>query len=353
LILGGAEVTLWDITNIYAYFARTLNNFRNNNGKYDDTDKQKADYILTENDKKPKLQNNGTISAAAIWQTLNSLSNLNRPEEEMSWKSFSSSVKIAWKSGTSFGNRDACAIGVTPNFAVGVWVGNASGEGRHLLTGVNYAAPILFELFNILPKSQQWFEQPYDEMTLTAVCSKSGYLASSICEGIDSIWLVNSALTSAECPYHKLVHLNKDETYRVNSDCVSVSDIVNKSWFVLPPVQEWYYKLKHHDYRQLPPFMPDCDGEESSPIDLIYPVPNSEIVITKQLDGSVGNIVFEAVHRNAEANIFWHIDNEYIGVTRIYHQIAVNPSAGEHLLTLVDDAGNTKRLIFFVKDVEK
>ncbi|MDR2653205.1 MAG: penicillin-binding protein 1C [Prevotellaceae bacterium] len=353
LILGGGEVSLWDITNVYAYFARTLNNFIENNGKYNSADKQKAEFIVNNKKEKNVLQNTEIISAAAIWQTLNSLSDLNRPEEEASWKSFSSSQKIAWKTGTSFGNRDAWAIGVTPDFAVGVWVGNASGEGRHLLTGVNYAAPILFELFDILPKSKHWFEQPYDEMIKMAVCSKSGYLASNICENVDSVWLVNSAQISPICPYHKLVHLNKDETYRVNSDCMALSEIVNKSWFVLPPVQEWYYKIKHHDYRQLPPFMPGCEGEEYSPLDLIYPAPNSEIVITKQIDGSLGSIVFQAVHTNPDATVFWHIDNEYEGTTTIYHQIAVKPSAGEHWLILVDDAGNTKRIKFFVKDIEK
>ncbi|MDR1552337.1 MAG: penicillin-binding protein 1C [Prevotellaceae bacterium] len=352
LILGGAEVSLWDITNIYAYFARTLNNFRKNNGKYNSADKQKAEFTVNNKQEKNMLQNTEIISAAAIWQTLNSLSDLNRPEEESSWKSFSSSQKIAWKTGTSFGNRDAWAIGVTPDFAVGVWVGNASGEGRHLLTGVNYAAPILFELFDILPKSKQWFEQPYDEMTKMAVCSKSGHLASNICENVDSVWLVNAAQISPICPYHKLVHLNKDETYRVNSNCIALSEIVSKSWFVLPPVQEWYYKIKHHDYRQLPPFMSGCENEEFSPVDLIYPAPDSEIVITKQIDGSVGNIVFQAVHTNPDASIFWHIDNEYKGTTKIYHQLAVKPSAGEHWLILVDDAGNTKRIKFFVKDIE-
>ncbi|MDR2126231.1 MAG: penicillin-binding protein 1C [Prevotellaceae bacterium] len=352
LILGGAEVNLWDITNIYAYFARTLNNFRLYNGKYNSADTQKATFIANSKKEKNILHDADIISAAAIWQTLNSLSDLNRPEEESSWKSFLSSQKIAWKTGTSFGNRDAWAIGVTPDFAIGVWVGNASGEGRHLLTGVNYAAPVLFELFDILPKSQRWFEQPYDEMTKMKVCSKSGHLASEICENTDSVWLVNAAQMSPVCPYHKLVHLNKDETYRVNSDCVALSEIVTKSWFVLPPVQEWYYRIKHPDYRLLPPFMPNCADEESSPVDVIYPVPGSEIVITKQIDGSMGGIICQAVHRNPDATIFWHIDDEYAGTTKIYHQLAVRPSAGEHQLILVDDAGNTKRVTFFVKNAE-
>jgi penicillin-binding protein 1C len=350
LILGGAEVTLWDITNIYAGFARTLNNFRYNNGKYNASDRHKATYILKQQKGKTELQNNGTISAAAIWQTLNSLSELNRPEEEVAWKSFSSSVKIAWKTGTSFGNRDAWAIGVTPDFAIGVWVGNASGEGRHLLTGVHYAAPVLFELFSMLPKTKHWFEQPYDEMIKVAVCSKSGYLASNICDEIDSTWIVNTAQMQPVCPYHKLVHLNRDETYRVNSDCCSVSEIISKPWFVLPPVQEWYYRLKHHDYRMLPPFMTGCSEEDSSPVDVIFPIHDSEIVITKQIDGSVGNVVLQAVHRNPNASIFWHIDNEYAGTTKIYHQLAVQPSAGEHSLILVDSDGNSKKINFFVKD---
>ena len=81
---------------------------------------------------------------------------VNRPEGDEAWKFYDSSLKIAWKTGTSFGNRDAWAIGTNSRYVVGVWVGNAKGEGRPTLTGVTSAAPILFDVFNLLPR-QRWF----------------------------------------------------------------------------------------------------------------------------------------------------------------------------------------------------
>lgn len=93
------------------------------------------------------------------------ISRVTRPEEEGEWQYFASSKKIGWKTGTSYGNRDAWAVGATPDYAVGVWVGNCSGEGRPLMTGVGYAAPVLFEVFGLLPGSE-WFAEPYDDLNL-------------------------------------------------------------------------------------------------------------------------------------------------------------------------------------------
>ncbi len=76
---------------------------------------------------------------------------MERPGDEFAWRAFSSSRKIAWKTGTSYGFRDAWAVGVTPRHVVGVWVGNADGEGRPGLTGYSAAAPVLFDLFDLLP----------------------------------------------------------------------------------------------------------------------------------------------------------------------------------------------------------
>ena len=86
---------------------------------------------------------------ASIWQCFETLTELERPNQEGSWEQFSSSKTIAWKTGTSFGYRDAWAIGLNPDYLVGVWVGNADGEGRPGLTGVNVAAPLMFDAFGL------------------------------------------------------------------------------------------------------------------------------------------------------------------------------------------------------------
>ena len=183
LILGGAEAKLWDITNAYVGMARTLNHFRENDGEYQIDDFRPLNYNLEIKNSKASeklLKEAPVLSAAAIWQTFNAMQDLERPDAEGNWQQFQSSNRIAWKTGTSYGFRDAWAVGVTPKYAVGVWVGNADGEGRPGLIGVIAAAPVLFDIFNELD-SPDWFEQPIDEMVKVPICKKKwlqslGYL---------------------------------------------------------------------------------------------------------------------------------------------------------------------------------
>ena len=357
LILGGAEGTLWDVTGIYAGLSRSLQHYTNHSGMYDPAGRHPLNFYARQSTRhQPKTpvsrpETTAPIEAAAIWQTFQSLSELNRPEEEATWKSFSSSRRIAWKTGTSFGHRDAWAVGVTPAYVVGVWAGNASGEGRPTLTGVNYAAPVLFDVVAQMPHGS-WFNIPYDNMIQLAVCRKSGHRASMICDETDTVWVAKNGIETEPCPYHAMIHLSKDLKYRVNSDCASVGDMVHVPWFVLPPTQEWYYKTKNMDYKPLPPIHPDCMSSEGQrQMELIYPQQNLTVVLPRQLDGSSGQVVFRAAHRRKEAIIFWHIDQQFIGSTESPHQIPMTPAAGTHRLILVDDAGNSITETFTVEDI--
>ena len=356
LILGGAEGSLWDITGIYAELSRRLQHYTERWGMYDPADHHPLNFYglqsVRHHPKTPdsRLEATAPIEAAAIWQTFQSLSELNRPEEEATWKSFSSSRKIAWKTGTSFGHRDAWAIGVTPAYVVGVWVGNASGEGRPTLTGVSYAAPVLFDVVAQMPHGS-WFAIPFDDMTRIDVCRKSGHRATTICEEVDTIWVAKKGIETVPCPYHTMIHLSKDLKYRVNSDCASINEMVHLPWFVLPPAQEWYYKTKNMDYKPLPPIHPDCISSEGhSQMELIYPQQRLTVVLPRQLDGSTGQAVFRAAHRRKGAVIFWHVDDQFIGSTEAPHQIPLSPAKGTHRLILVDDAGNTITETFTVDE---
>ena len=75
-----------------------------------------------------------SFQSGAVWQTFDAIKEVNRPEE-IDWRTIPSMQTIAWKTGTSYGFRDAWAVGVTPKYAVGVWVGNATGEGKPGLVG--------------------------------------------------------------------------------------------------------------------------------------------------------------------------------------------------------------------------
>jgi penicillin-binding protein 1C len=353
LILGGAENTLWDIVGMYAYMGRMVNRYVQLSSMYDMSDLHAPVVFQSAvpKKKKPQVEQDGILNAAAVWQTLEILQNVNRHEEEAAWQSFSSSRRVAWKTGTSYGHRDAWAVGLTPKYAVGVWVGNANGEGRPLLTGVGYAAPILFELFGLLPHHNEWFPQPYDDMVQEATCRLSGHRANSHCPEVDSVWISAAGISSQVCPYHVPITLDRQGRYRVNSSCYAVADMLSATWFVLPPAQEFYYRQRHHDYQMLPPLLRGCATDESQqPIDVIYPVENTTMMLTRQLDGGEGKSVFRAAHRDENAVIFWHINQEYVGSTQGQHTLALKPPVGEHTLYLVDNLGHSRTVRFSVKE---
>jgi penicillin-binding protein 1C len=339
VILGGAEGKLWDITGMYASMARTLNHYTAYNGKYDKNDFHPP-YYTVQQKKDPELENGSFIDAASIYFTFEAMVEVARPDEDAGWKQYTSASKVAWKTGTSFGYRDGWAIGITPNYVVGVWVGNADGEGRPGLVGIETAAPILFDIFSVL-KPGKWFTPPFDEMEKVEICKQSGCRASDICEPIDTVWIQKSGLRTESCKYHRLIHLDANETYRVNSNCEDVTKMKHVSWFVLPPAMEWYYKSKNATYKELPPVRADCETEGLGGMEIIYPKQFSKIYVPVEIDGTMGKTIFQVAHRNANRIIYWHIDGVFVGTTQNIHQMGLTPDEGIHTLTLVDEEGES------------
>lgn len=282
LILGGGECRLDEVTAAYAAMAR----------KY-----------MT------------SCSDLPLFYTFDALKDVNRPDE-IDWHIIRSVKKIAWKTGTSYGYRDAWAAGVTPHYAVGVWAGNASGAGAPGLLGARTAGPVMFEIFNLLPSgSPDWFPEPSPTSGISMeVCRKSGFLAGPYCEEIDTLTLPAASSNSRTCPYHVMEN--------------------GRNMFRLPPAMEWYYRQKHPEYDSRA-------GSTSSgaAMEFIYPENGSRITLPRQLDGSPGEVALNLAHHDREATVYWHIDREYIGETRFIHQMRIRPEEGRHVITVVDNAG--------------
>ncbi len=325
LILGGAEARLGDITTAYSNMARML------------TGLESTEYHLMLNDD-PKIIHS-TFNPGAVWQVFEAIKEVNRPEE-IDWRSISTMQKIAWKTGTSYGFRDAWAVGVTPKYAVGVWVGNASGEGKPNLTGARTAGPVMFDIFEMLPSSE-WFQPPSGIFIEAEICKQSGHIKNRFCEDTDTTLILPEGMRTEACPYHITVSLTSDERFRVYENCISQETIVQKSWFLLPPVWAWYYKKYNPGYKSLPPFKTGCGEDSYNPMQFIYPQGNTKIYLPRQLNGSEGKINIELAHTNPSATIFWHIDNEYTGSTTDFHQLSVHLAVGKHSVTVVDQEGNT------------
>lgn len=342
LILGGAEATLWDVTNTYAHMGRSLLQLPQTECSLllsDTEDSENSEAVTS-------AKTTDIFQPGAVWQTFNALTEVNRPEE-IDWKSIPSMHPIAWKTGTSHGFRDAWAVGVTPHYAIGVWVGNATGEGKPGLVGARTAGPVLFDIFSLLPPTQ-WFKRPGNVFVKTEVCRKSGHLKGRFCEETDTLLILPAGLKTEACPYHHLVTLSADETHRIYENCANLEPTIQKSWFTLPPVWEWYYKQHHPEYSPLPPFKPGCGEDALQPMQFIYPPMNARIVLPKQMDGSPGYMTAELAHGNPVTTIFWHLDNTYLTQTQDFHKISLQPTPGKHSLTAVDSAGNTVTTTFYI-----
>ena len=298
LILGGAEATLWDVTNAYAQMGRSLSSSpsptvsqgkeaqilletENTEQINNDTKQTSRNHKSNHNKQEKREQSNSsplsveedseeTTSAktGAAWLTLSALTEVNRPEE-IDWKSIPSMQTIAWKTGTSYGFRDAWAVGVTPRYTVGVWVGNATGEGKPGLVGAQTAGPVLFDIFSYLPSSP-WFERPTGIFVDAEICRQSGHLKGRFCEETDTVLILPAGLRTEACPYHHLVTLSADESHRIYENCANTEPTIQKSWFALPPVWEWYYKQHHPEYKPLPPFKAGCGEDSFQSLSLIH-----------------------------------------------------------------------------------
>ena len=306
LILGGGEGTLADVTRAYAGMVRRYEGLP--------TDSPFTDRI-------------------ALWYTFEALKEVNRPDE-IDWKLIRSVRKAAWKTGTSYGYRDAWAVGVTPDYAIGVWCGNADGHGVPGMTGARTAGPVLFDLLNLLPPSSDWFEDPLSfraepegrsreiSGVWLDVCTASGMLRSQDCPDYTRQLLPERAADSEVCPYHR------DGSFR------------------LPPAMEWYYKTYHPEYEVRP-------SRDEAPLEFLYPESGSVLTLPRQLDGSLPGAVFQAVHRDPAAVLYWHLDNEYLGETHLIHQMQLSPAPGKHTVTVVDGDGKTVSVGFTVASTSR
>lgn len=362
LILGGAEATLWDLAGAYTSMGQILDRFSGYNGRYE----QQAfrPLVYQKGQERPPLRDEDRdkmveqvpLSAGSIWCTFQAMQEITRPGEEASWRLFGSARRVAWKTGTSFGFRDAWAIGVTPEFLVAVWVGNADGEGRPGLIGVEAAAPVMFDMMNALPRRREWFRQPLDDLLQARVCRQSGHRAGPVCPQADTAWIPLAGIQTDLCPYHQVVWRSSDLQFRVHSDCESPGSMVPDSMFVLPAIQESFYRNTHPDYRPVPPWRSGCEPQltkSSQPLSLMYPHQGSKIYLPVNLDGSSSSMVAEATHSLRGTAIFWHLDGTYLGQTEALHQQLIQVDEGAHVLTLVDEVGNTVVCDFEVLAAER
>jgi penicillin-binding protein 1C len=323
VILGGAEVTLVDITRLYAEMSAC----------YQSSDSLKyRDFPI--NDK------------VSLYQTFEAMRKVNRPDQ-LDWRRVSSVQNVAWKTGTSYGSRDAWAVGVTPRYAVGVWVGNVGGSATPGLTGARAAGPVLFDLIDLLPRSE-WFSEPGEQDgTVLATCRHSGHRAGRYCKDIVHERVPDKGAESSVCPFCQPVHLSSDGRHQVTD---RNEKTVTKYMFSLPPEMEYYYKNNHPEYHSLPHAKEPQAGKavDDSVIRFLYPSEGSVIRVPVGLDGHIGKITCSLAHTDPSIEVFWHCDQHYLGSTEDIHSQTIELQRGVHTILAIDALGRTAKVTFSV-----
>lgn len=338
LILGGAEGRLDEITGIYARLMASA------------AGRRVQPLVTLHDTQRASTDEPFMLSPGAAWLTQQALRDVARPGTARQWRQFSSSQPIAWKTGTSYGLRDAWAVGSNGRYTVGVWAGNGNGEPAPSLGGAATAAPLMLDVFSLLGPAS-WPEAPLSELKTVQVCEDDGYLAGGQCRTRDQ-WAPRQSHFQTVTPHHIRIHLDGNGQ-RVHSGCEPVATMQHRDWFVLPPAQAWFYRRHHPDYRPLPAWRKDCVAgalalQSDPPMALVYPHAGSAIYIPTELNGSLGRAVFRAVHQNPAAELFWHLDDTFLGKSHHFHEKAITADPGWHTLTLVDSQGFRLRQRFKV-----
>ncbi len=354
LILGSGEATLYELCGIYASMGRSLWHFDSLGSHYLASDLHPP-VVLAGQLYAPSAHPTDIapmVGAAAIWHTFEAMKRVTRPDEWGNWQVFESSRPIAWKTGTSVGFRDAWAIGIDPQWTVGVWMGNADGEGRAGLLGVKAAAPLMFSLFELLPPVPQWFAPPYDDMEYAATCRKSGMLANPWCP-TDTTLVPRACLQGPICPWHHLIWRDPHNGQRVTRSCAP--EAIADTAFILPAWVVPWYARHHPEYEPPPPFRTDCqlDLPTDAVISIIYPPEGMRIDLPVDVDGTPQALVCRASSVRPDDVLYWMLDAQYVGRTTEWHELALRPKPGPHLLTVTNASGAQASVHFTVVDSEQ
>jgi penicillin-binding protein 1C len=335
LVLGGAESTLWDLVTLY----RGLGNY----GIF-----SKLSYLEEVNaNGKQEVK---LLSDGSCYLILNILRKLKRPGAEYYWQMYQNSKPVAWKTGTSYGQRDGLAIGVTTNWTIGVWTGNFSGEGNRLLSGASCSAPILFDIVNSLPSTSAWFEKPSSTMKTITICKDTGYLATENCEKTLKVEVPSSMKPLLLCMYHKKITVTKDEKFQVCSLCWNLNNYKTKKVLCYPPSVNKVLRQRGRQWFTLPPHKKDCPGiHKENNIEITYPLQNAKIYIPTDIQGERQKITCRVAHSNALSTVYWYLDNQYLGNTNGKHSMSLAVAKGNHTLFVVDNNGNDAKVNFIIR----
>ncbi len=272
------------------------------------------------------------------------LSEYHRPDMPYSWEFTPRLAKVALKTGTSFGLRDALCVGYNPDYTVGVWMGNADSEGSPYLVGAEAAAPVMIEIFDFLTRdSDHWFKRPAG-VGIRKVCAVSGEKPSEYCALVKDDYYIPGISKEAECAVHKKIIIRKKDNVEVCPFCMGTDKSLYREKIVevWPPEIASFLRSTGRHIDPIPPHNPDCIHYRLKDAPQILSVRDGAVFI---LDMSVSledqKIPLRALAAQDAGNIFWFAGKQLLTNSKPDETVFYRPLPGQVKLSAVDSRGRS------------
>jgi penicillin-binding protein 1C len=331
LVLGACEVNLLELTNLYASLAC--------GGDY-------RQYRLTES--KDTVLKKRLLSESSAFIITEILSDIRRPELPDCWESTKNLPKIAWKTGTSYGNRDAWCIGYNPDYTVGVWVGNFTGEDSRGLVGVDAAAPLVFNIFNAIAGGSGWFKKP-EAVDTREVCALSGMLPSKDCPITIEEYYIPGTSPIQTCNMHRKFPIDIETGLRLTNASKDERPHTEKIFEIWPSeIASWRIR-EGYPVDAVPPLYDESNLSSSGlkPV-ILSPSSGARFIVRQGVPTEHQRILLEASTSNMTDQIFWFVDSELFATCSPDERQFYNPSVGRHKIMCMDAEGNASTVTIFI-----
>lgn len=330
LILGGCGTRLEELTGLFCAFA--------NEGTFSPLRFLRADTMH---------HSTQLVSPASAYMISEILSSISRPDLPNNFESSMHIPKIAWKTGTSYGRRDAWSIGYNKKYTIGVWIGNFSGTGVPELSGADMATPLLFELFNSIAynSSGDWFTQPAGE-DVRLVCPVTGKIPGALCDKVVMDEYIPAVSSIEKCDHLKKVDVSASGKFSYCTACLPANGFKEKYYPNLSPELISFYESEHVSYVKIPPHNPNCTrvfAEE--PPHIISPVNKKEYIVEK----NEGQLMLSCNPSNEVERVYWYINDRLYKSCQATEKIFFMPQEGDVKISCSDDKGRNADIHITVK----
>ncbi|HEV2853130.1 MAG TPA: penicillin-binding protein 1C [Thermoanaerobaculia bacterium] len=339
LVLGAGEVRLVDLANLYASLAQ--------GGLY-----RPVRFVEPENGRvgSDPVRLFSPEAARAVTEIL---TDVRRPDLPEAWDLTRDVPGVAWKTGTSYGHRDAWAVGFSARYTIGVWVGNFDGKPRKGIAGSQHAGPLLFDLFRALDGGGRGPLRPEglvrDEIE---VCSLSHELPGPFCpERVKIPYLPGKSRLTA-CSLHQRMLVDSETGERLSGDCVSRRPHELRLLTLYPPELLAWWRSQGNPVQEVPRLSAACTGiPDGDPPRIVSPDGSTPYRLRREAPAEYQKIALMAQASPGVRHLYWYQDGTLVATTDAdsARNRFLMPVRGEHRLVVTDDLGRSDGVTYRVE----